>query len=46
MPYKRCFFHSPSVTMEPHCALSTAKKSLVSLANKHYQQNQNSFKEF
>ena len=39
MPYKRCFFHSLSITMDPHCALGTAKKSLAFLANKHYQQN-------
>ena len=25
MPYKRCFFHSPSVTMEPYSALRTEK---------------------
>ena len=33
MPYNRCFFHGLSVTMEPHCALNTVKKSLDSMPN-------------
>ena len=47
MPYNQCFFHGLSVTMEPHCALNTAKKkSLDSMSNNSYRQIQNSLLEY
>ena len=42
MPFNQSFFHGLSVTMEPHCALNTAKKSLDSMSNNSYRKIQNS----